>query len=138
MLGRYSPSVREQYARPDEYPTTLDLFSRVTMGRYPFMRDHVDVLVGNSRTVDLGDRRFDFCLIDGDHTYEGVRADYDKVLPNMQRGSVLVFQDVSTSFPGVQALAEELDAAPEVTQIAARETCVAFEIGVQPQPTGRR
>ena len=128
MMHRYPPEICEEYSRYEKYPTTLDLFSRVTMARYPFMRNHVDILVGDSRRVNLGERCFDFCLIDGDHTYEGVRADYEKVLPHLRRGGVIVFQDVSSHFPGVHAFVEELEAAPEVRRVVDQDTCAAFEV----------
>lgn len=42
----------------------------------------------------LGDRRIDFLLIDGDHTYEGVRADFELYAPLVAADGVVAFHDV--------------------------------------------
>jgi hypothetical protein len=36
----------------------------------------------------------DLLFIDGDHTYEGVKADYDLYGPLVRRGGVLAFHDI--------------------------------------------
>ena len=40
-------------------------------------------------------------FLDGDHTYQGVQKDIDLFIPKMQPGSIIVFDDFSSNFPGV-------------------------------------
>src|SRR3990167_4054505 len=46
-------------------------------------------------------------FIDGDHTYEGCKADIDNWYPQMANGGVMLFHDCDDTSPGVvQAVAE--------------------------------
>lgn len=59
-------------------------------------------------TIDVvkNHAKFDFCFIDGDHTYEGVKKDYENYLPLMKKGGTMAFHDVAKmseiTHPGVQ------------------------------------
>ncbi len=44
----------------------------------------------------LGDRQIDFLFIDGDHTYEGVRQDFEMYAPLVRDGGVVGFHDIVT------------------------------------------
>lgn len=45
---------------------------------------------------------FDFCFIDADHTYEGVKADIEAWLPKIRKGGWMMGHDYNqTDFPGV-------------------------------------
>jgi cephalosporin hydroxylase len=60
------------------------------------------VVIGNSHDpgtladlVDILDGdEVDFLLIDGDHTYEGVKADYEMYSPLVRYGGLVVFHDI--------------------------------------------
>ncbi len=43
----------------------------------------------------LGNRRLDLLFIDGDHSYEGVRADFELYHPLVRPGGVVAFHDVA-------------------------------------------
>lgn len=43
------------------------------------------------------DSLLDFLFIDGDHTYEGVRADYYNYSPFVKKGGVVVFHDIKNT-----------------------------------------
>lgn len=71
------------------YPTTLSL-----------------ILQLKNLEVFIGTDKYDLCLIDGDHSYEGVKADFNTMKDN---ANVLVFHDtVSSVCPGVIQFWQEL------------------------------
>jgi len=47
----------------------------------------------------LGSEELDFLFIDGDHTYEGVKRDFEMYSPLVRRGGVVAFHDI---VPGPQ------------------------------------
>lgn len=52
-------------------------------------------------------REFTSAYIDGDHTYEGVKADFEKAAPHVDK--VIMFDDYADPrFPGVQKFIDEL------------------------------
>ena len=58
--------------------------------------DKVEFLVGDSKTeIPKLEGKFDYCLIDGDHSREGARADLENVCKLVEQGGVIVFDDVS-------------------------------------------
>lgn len=42
----------------------------------------------------LGDKKIDLLFIDGDHTYEGIKKDYDMYAPLVGKGGLIVFHDI--------------------------------------------
>jgi len=42
----------------------------------------------------LGGERLDFLFIDGDHTYEGVKQDFEKYSPHVKEGGIIAFHDI--------------------------------------------
>lgn len=54
------------------------------------------------------ERRFDFILIDGDHSYEGVRSDSEKAFKMLRRGGAILWHDFAPKTPGVVRYAREL------------------------------
>jgi predicted O-methyltransferase YrrM len=51
----------------------------------------------------LGERKLDLLFIDGDHTYGGVKSDYEMYGPLVRAGGTIAFHDiVSTPWPGCQ------------------------------------
>lgn len=52
------------------------------------------VIRGDSRTVELPDLAPDLVVIDGDHSLEGVRADWERYRPLTLEGGLVVFHDV--------------------------------------------
>jgi predicted O-methyltransferase YrrM len=77
------------------------------------LRDRVHLVVADSRTVDLPtDLRVLF--VDGDHTYEGARADYDRWRGTVAVGGDLLFHDAvdtggyGNHYPGIVRLVAEI------------------------------
>jgi predicted O-methyltransferase YrrM len=48
----------------------------------------------------LGGRKLDLLFIDADHTYEGVRSDFELYSPLMQPGGLIAFHDIAKNQPG--------------------------------------
>jgi len=45
--------------------------------------------------LELPINKIDFLFIDGDHTYEGVRQDYEMYSPLVQKGGYIAFHDIN-------------------------------------------
>ena len=69
--------------------------------------------IGNSHNVEAAawlkslKIKFDLIFIDGDHSYAGVKADTDLVLPFMEKGGLVLFHD-SFCFNSISSLIKEL------------------------------
>lgn len=80
-------------------------------------KNNVVEWVGDSQSVEC-DRTlegwgvdFDLVLIDGDHSYEGVKADTHTVIPNLADNAIVIFHDVvAPQTEGVHRWAAELKA----------------------------
>jgi hypothetical protein len=58
----------------------------------------LDIIVphwGNIGGVDNNEEWIDFLFIDGDHTYEGVRKDFDMYSPFVKKGGIIAFHDIN-------------------------------------------
>ena len=53
----------------------------------------VELVVGNSHTLELDTGEVDVVLVDGDHTYEGTRADVDRWARRLRIGGALFVDD---------------------------------------------
>ncbi len=65
-----------------------------------FQGDSSEVAKNHAWTVKV-------LFIDGDHTYEGCKADIDAWYPHMAKGGVMLFHDCDASSPGVVQAVEE-------------------------------
>jgi predicted O-methyltransferase YrrM len=54
---------------------------------------NVDVIVGDSRTLEIETGEVDLVFIDGDHTYEGVKNDFERFGRRLRVGGALLFDD---------------------------------------------
>ena len=64
---------------------------------------------GDSSEITMVEK-VDVLFIDGDHSYEGCKADIDNWLPQMADGGTIMFHDCDESSPGVvQAVEETLE-----------------------------
>jgi predicted O-methyltransferase YrrM len=92
----------------------------------------VELVVADSRTVE-GPAECDLVLVDGDHTYEGVRADWEAWRPRIRVGGHVVFHDavpdgLATPHEGVIRLMDEIRASqPEFAEIGGSGTLAHFE-----------
>jgi hypothetical protein len=90
------------------------------------LSDRVDVLVANSRTFDNASLQTDLLFIDGDHTYEGAKADYEHWIGTVKPGGHVVFHDDYPGKPGVYRLMRELERDPGLSVVSAPGTLAHF------------
>lgn len=53
----------------------------------------VNLVIGDSRTVEINTGQVDLVLIDGDHSYEGVRNDFERFGKRVRVGGAILFDD---------------------------------------------
>jgi predicted O-methyltransferase YrrM len=103
--------------RPDLTGEELDAELRDALGRLG-VADKVHLVVADSRTVDPPSTDIELLFVDGDHSYEGARADFLRWAPLVRPGGHLLFHDaVDTGrygnvYPGVSRVAAEVDLDP--------------------------
>ena len=73
---------REGFARESQRVISVQADSQ-----QPATRDHVANLLGGAE--------LDFLFIDGDHSYEGVRADFELYSGMVRRGGLIAFHDIN-------------------------------------------
>jgi predicted O-methyltransferase YrrM len=65
----------------------------------------------------VGARRVDFLFIDGDHSYKGVRRDFELYSPLVRSGGLVALHDIASPIaPGVSRFWEELKGAYETDE----------------------
>jgi hypothetical protein len=78
----------------------------------------VHLVVADSRTVDPPSERIEVLFVDGDHSYEGAKADHERWSQWIRPGGHLLFHDAVDSggygnvYPGVARLVAEIERDP--------------------------
>jgi predicted O-methyltransferase YrrM len=99
--------------RPDMPGTELDAELRGALERFG-VAGKVHLLVADSRTADPPPEPLELLFIDGDHSYEGAKADFERWRAFVRPGGHLLFHDaVDTGgygnvYPGVARLMGEI------------------------------
>jgi predicted O-methyltransferase YrrM len=100
--------------RPDLSGPQLDAELRAALDRYD-LSGRVHLVVGDSRTVEPPPRPCALVFVDGDHTYEGARADYERWSELVAPGGHLLFHDAvdtggyGNHYPGIARLVAEIE-----------------------------
>jgi predicted O-methyltransferase YrrM len=100
--------------RPDLTGADLDAELGAALGRLG-LAGKVHLLVGDSRTVEPPPGPLELLFVDGDHSYEGARADYARWGAFVRPGGHLLFHDaVDTGgygnvYPGVSRVVAEVE-----------------------------
>jgi len=55
---------------------------------------HSEETLANIKHI-LGDEKLDFLFIDGDHSYEGVKKDFEMYSPLVRKGGLIAFHDIA-------------------------------------------
>ena len=75
----------------------------------------VQLIVGDTRSVEQPPGPYDLVFVDADHSYEGARADVERWAPLVRPGGHLLFHDAvdtggwGTTYPGIARLVAELE-----------------------------
>jgi len=92
--------------------TTIDLKDRthrLAKEMLPYFR----MIVGNSHNNEtlkkVSDRKYDILLIDGDHSYEGVKRDFEMYAPLIKEKGIIFLHDICNINAGVRIFWEEID-----------------------------
>jgi predicted O-methyltransferase YrrM len=99
--------------RPDLSGPRLDSELRTALERYR-LSGRVQLVVGDSRTVQPPPRPCSLVFVDGDHTYEGARDDYERWSELVAPGGHLLFHDAvdvggyGNHYPGIARLVGEI------------------------------
>ncbi|MEM3793697.1 MAG: class I SAM-dependent methyltransferase [Candidatus Bathyarchaeia archaeon] len=102
-----------QVAEPDAIIISVDLPGGLFGGGYPewriplyksFAKERQRLHLiradsHNPKTLEivkniLSDRKLDFLFIDGDHTYDGVKRDFETYSPLVRKGGIIAFHDI--------------------------------------------
>ena len=100
--------------RADMSGPRLDAELRAALDRYK-LSNRVHLVVGDSRTADPPPRPCALVFVDGDHTYEGARADYERWRELVAPGGDILFHDAvdvggyGNHYPGITRLVEEIE-----------------------------
>ena len=100
--------------RGDMTGPQLDSELRTALDRYG-LSGRVHLVVGDSRTAEPPPRPCELVFVDGDHTYEGSRADYERWSAIVAPGGHLLFHDAvdtggyGNHYPGVVQMVGEIE-----------------------------
>jgi predicted O-methyltransferase YrrM len=100
--------------RPDMPGTVLDSELLDVLRRYG-VADKVHLVVADSRTVEPPSDAIEVLFVDGDHSYEGARADFEHWGSSVRPAGHLLFHDAVDSggygnvYPGISQLVAEIE-----------------------------
>jgi len=81
----------------------------------------INIIQGNSTSQDtisqINHMQIDLLFIDGDHSYMGVKQDFENYIGLVKSDGIIVFDDCSRSWPGVKRFTNELSANIQLEKI---------------------
>jgi len=84
---------------PDWRMRLYKLFSRGKQRIYLIRKDSHDPRTLEELKGILGDEKIDFLFIDGDHSYEGVKKDFEMYGPLVRKGGIIALHDIVPGAP---------------------------------------
>jgi cephalosporin hydroxylase len=113
-------------AHPEATIVSIDLPGGIHGGGYPYWKTWIyrrfstasqklHLLRGDSQAPEmmeklktvLPDGKVDFLFIDGNHTYDGVKVDFQNYSPLVAKGGIVVFHDICTIPPEINCQVDE-------------------------------
>ena len=100
-----------------------------------FYKDFHFVKDFSYNAVKTWDKPFDFIFIDGDHTYEAVKQDFEDWFPLLAKGGIVAFHDsapvtsiaaIFDGWPGPIQLVKELRSHAGLEYVSTNDTLTAF------------
>jgi predicted O-methyltransferase YrrM len=97
-IGSYDGGCLHAYIKLFDKVISIDLENRSRL-------KEVDYIIGDSKnclpilkeTIGGKNTKIDFLMIDGDHTYNGVKADFELYSKLVRKGGVIAFHDIIDS-----------------------------------------
>ena len=103
-----------------------------------------EIVCGNSNVLEtkdqvlkiLGDRKLDFLFIDADHSYEGIKSDFELYSPLVRSGGVIAFHDIRVNhnqkvcFGSMQFWQELKEQYPDAVEFINTEADIHYGIGM--------
>lgn len=77
-------------------PARYDI-TQMKAGEYVYIGGDSHKPANIRKALDAFDQPFDFAFIDGDHSYEGVKADFENLVPYLPFDVPVVFHDIAIS-----------------------------------------
>lgn len=124
---------------PDAHVLSVDLPHGAFGGGYPMWKvplykafatadQRLDLIRGDSHSPQtfaavearLAGRPLDFLFIDGDHTYDGVQADFERYKSLVRPGGLIAFHDIAPPHPDSAAVDDPGDVPQFWTDLTAR------------------
>ena len=87
-------SFRDPYPKWKTRSTLFRSFGRNSQKVYLINAKSQDPSTASQVSQILGERKLDFLFIDGDHSYQGVKKDYEMYSPLVRKGGVIAFHDI--------------------------------------------
>ncbi len=72
----------------------------------------------------LNGNKLDFLFIDGDHSYEGVKMDFETYSPLVRKNGLIAFHDIANKMDGPHKLLTEIKAQYKQIEIANNDTAI--------------
>ncbi len=93
-----------------------------------YLRNHianVEFFDSDSKVfLDSNENMYDVIFIDGDHSYEGVKSDFEKAIRHVNKGGIVIFHDiVSVGSPGVAEFWNEFKNYYDYKEFIYSKTC---------------
>lgn len=119
-------------ACPNVPVDSYDLTMRLKPECVSFLQNRdVSLRLGNTRTVSFT-HKYDFVFIDGDHLYEGVKADFENLLPSLLPGAVVIFHDAVRgaygTHDGVERFTTELLESKRVKRLSVADSMLVVKL----------
>jgi predicted O-methyltransferase YrrM len=93
-----------------------------------------DLSTSDQAIAFAGKRHYDVLVIDGDHSYAGVKADFENYLGMMRPGGFIIFDDFnSEDWPDVQRYVDnEVKGREDLAFIGAEWRTAIFQVAKRP------